>query len=229
MPIIKDNLELYNKFRSVPQEAVKPISAGRLKGKSDINPMWRIKQLTEVFGPCGFGWRYIITRQWTETGANGEVSAFVNIDLYVKIGEKWSEAIPGTGGAAFVANERNGSYTSDECYKMALTDAISVACKALGVAADIYFANDRTKYDNIPQQPSPQPLQQTDNRKVLPETMFNDSNVMKWLYDKESTARASGLRVSLAACIEQNYRNTKEEISRILSNYEQYKINNNLT
>lgn len=229
MPIITDNLELYNKFRSVPQEAVKPISAGRLKGKSDINPMWRIKQLTEVFGPCGFGWRYIITRQWMETGANGEVSAFVNIDLYVKIGEEWSEAIPGTGGAAFVANERNGAYTSDECYKMALTDAISVACKALGVAADIYFANDRTKYDNTPQQPSPQPLQQTDSRKVLPESMFNDNNVMKWLYDKESTSRTAGLRVSLAAYIEQNYRNTKEEISRILANYEQYKINNNLT
>ena len=31
-------------------------------------------------------------------------------------------------------------YTSDECYKMALTDALSVACKALGVAADVLLA-----------------------------------------------------------------------------------------
>ena len=46
---------------------------------------------------------------------------------------------------------------SDEAYKMALTDAISIACKALGMAADVYFANDRTKYDTQPaqtQQPS---------------------------------------------------------------------------
>ncbi len=37
-----DNLELYNKVREVPQEAQKSIAAGRLKGMTDINPMWRI-------------------------------------------------------------------------------------------------------------------------------------------------------------------------------------------
>jgi hypothetical protein len=31
---------------------------------------------------------------------------------------------------------------------MALTDAIGISCKALGMAADVYFAKDRTKYDN---------------------------------------------------------------------------------
>ena len=30
---------------------------------------------------------------------------------------------------------------------MALTDAISVACKALGVGANIYWDSDRTKYE----------------------------------------------------------------------------------
>ena len=44
-------------------------------------------------------------------------------------------------------------FVSDEGYKMALTDAISVACKALGIGADVWFANDRTKYD-APQEPS---------------------------------------------------------------------------
>jgi len=38
---------------------------------------------------------------------------------------------------------------SDECFKMALTDALSVACKSLGVAADVYFEKDRSKYDNV--------------------------------------------------------------------------------
>ena len=36
--------------------------------------------------------------------------------------------------------------TSDECYKMAYTDAISVAAKALGIGADVYWAAGRTKY-----------------------------------------------------------------------------------
>ena len=37
---------------------------------------------------------------------------------------------------------------NDECFKMALTDAISVSCKALGVGADVYWNKDRTKYDD---------------------------------------------------------------------------------
>jgi hypothetical protein len=143
-----ENLNIYNKARVVPKEAQKEIGAGRLKGKTDINPMWRIKLLTELFGVCGFGWKYEITKQWTEQGANNEISAFVNINLHVKMNDQWSDAIPGTGGSSFVANERNGAYTSDECFKMALTDAISVSCKALGVGADVYWDKDSTKYDS---------------------------------------------------------------------------------
>lgn len=141
-----ENMEIYNALRSVPQEAIKAIGAGRLKGMSDINPMWRIKALTENFGVCGFGWKYEITKQWLEVGTENEIRAFCNINLYIKVDGEWSAPIPGTGGSSFVTMERNGVFVSDECAKMALTDALSVACKALGVAADIYFANDRTKY-----------------------------------------------------------------------------------
>jgi len=140
-------LELYNKVRVVPNEAKKPINAGRLKGMTDINPMWRLKCLTEQFGPCGLGWSYEITKQWIKEGSENQKVAFTNINLYVKYGEEWSKAIPGTGGSSFIAKESKGLYTSDECFKMALTDAISVACKSLGIGADVYFEKDRTKYD----------------------------------------------------------------------------------
>ena len=141
-----ENLGIYESVRQVPQSAQREIQAGRLKGKTDINPMWRIKALTEQFGPCGIGWKYIITDKRLENGANNEVAAFLDIDLFIKVDGVWSDAIPGTGGSAFVASERNGLYTSDECFKMALTDAISVACKALGFGADVYWAKDATKY-----------------------------------------------------------------------------------
>ena len=141
------SLEIYNWVRKVPQEAQKTIGGGRLKGMTDINPMWRIKTLTEVFGPAGIGWYYKITEKRLEPGANDEIAAFVDIELYVKHGDEWSAPIVGTGGAMFVAKEKSGPYTSDECYKMALTDAISVACKAIGMGADVYWQKDRTKYD----------------------------------------------------------------------------------
>ena len=35
------NMNIYEQGRTVPAEALKKIEAGRLKGFSDINPMWR--------------------------------------------------------------------------------------------------------------------------------------------------------------------------------------------
>jgi len=141
-----DNLEIYNFVRAVPEEAKKTIQAGNIKGFTDINPMWRIKVLTELFGPCGFGWYSEITKQWLEAGEDGKVAAFCNINLYVKQGEEWSKPIPGTGGSSFVNIFKGSPATSDEAYKMAYTDAISVACKSLGIGADVYWEKDRTKY-----------------------------------------------------------------------------------
>lgn len=141
-----DNLKYYNMGRQVPQEAKKSIGGGRLKGMTDINPMWRIKKLTEMFGPCGIGWKYEIEKEWIEKNGD-EQAAFIGINLYIKDDGKWSDAIPGIGGSMFVTKEKNGLYTSDECFKMALTDALSVSCKALGIAADVYFDKDKSKYD----------------------------------------------------------------------------------
>lgn len=141
-----ENLELYNKVREVPQDAKKTISAGRIKGFTDINPMWRIKCLTEQFGPCGIGWYYKTVEKWTET-VGDEICAFVMIELYVLYDGKWSQPISGTGGSRLATKERSGVYVSDECYKMATTDALSVACKNLGIGADVYWKEGKTKYD----------------------------------------------------------------------------------
>ena len=158
---MSDNMRIYDAVRSVPEKAKRAITGGRLKGKTDINPMWRIEALTEQFGPCGDGWGYTIDRLWIEEGVKGEKCAFAMISLWYKREDGTrSEPVIGIGGNMLVANEKNGLYTSDECYKMALTDAISVACKALGFGADVYWGADRTKYtpQQEPQKPQKPPL-----------------------------------------------------------------------
>lgn len=217
-----DNLEIYNHLRQVPDEAKKTIGAGRLKGMTDINPMWRLKKLTEEFGPCGFGWRVEIVRMWMEPGAAGVVSAFVQIALYVKHGDEWSAAIPGIGGAAFVAQEKGGLYTSDEAYKMAYTDAISVACKSLGMAADVYYANDRTKYTDIPQAPK------ADDRKMLSREQMTSDALMGWIHKWLDDARQKKRRTSLANLVNGSYIVTNEDLKVISESYQQYIVNNNL-
>ena len=145
-------MELYERFRSVPDEAKKTIKGGRLIGFTDINPMWRIKVLTEVFGPCGIGWWYKITDKRLE-GSGNEIRAFVDIELYYRWNGDVSQPIPGTGGSSFLTKEQGGAYTSDECYKMALTDAISVSAKALGIGADVFYERDRDKYTQSEEEP----------------------------------------------------------------------------
>ncbi|MCX7772948.1 MAG: hypothetical protein N2376_07545, partial [Clostridia bacterium] len=72
-----DNLHIYNQVRKPPETALKKITGGRLNGKTDINPMWRLKALTEQFGPCGVGWKYTITDKRLQQYESGEVAAFV--------------------------------------------------------------------------------------------------------------------------------------------------------
>jgi len=145
---IHKNMRFYGKVQDTPQDARKEITAGRLKGYTDINPMFRIKKLTEVFGPVGFGW-------WTQHEEfkfaeckTGETAVFCKLELVVVDPETEMESHPitGVGGNKFVANEKNGPYCNDEAMKMAYTDALSIACKSLGFCHDIYYAKDRTKY-----------------------------------------------------------------------------------
>ena len=137
---------------------------------------------------CGIGWKASITNKEIIEGANGEKIAIVDIDLYVKVDGEWSEAIQGTGGSSFIAKERNGLYTSDECFKMAYTDALSVACKSLGMGAEVYWGD--SEY-NTSQQNNSQNNTSTNTsktNKITPNQLsilekLNDANKTK-IYEK---------------------------------------------
>ena len=44
-----ENIDLYQKVRSVPDSAKKTIKGGRTSGMTDINPMWRIKAVRAMW------------------------------------------------------------------------------------------------------------------------------------------------------------------------------------
>ena len=137
-----ENLDLYNKCADVPQSAQRAILGGKLKGKTDINPMWRIKKLTELFGECGKGWNTVDEKFWTENGANGEIIACCSLYLIIPEHDK----IFGIGGSMLIQTEKGQLVSNDEAFKMARTDAISVACKSLGMGANVYWNSDNDKY-----------------------------------------------------------------------------------
>jgi len=144
------NVALWDELKEVPDKAKKLITGGRMSGKTDINPMWRWHKLTEIFGPCGVGWRFEVTEvKRHDFEAGDEVLVFVAIELSIKYQGEWSEAIPGTGGAKVVSRERGGLYVDDDAVKKAVTDALGVAAKMLGLGSDVYSQNaDWTKYSH---------------------------------------------------------------------------------
>lgn len=147
-----NNMRYYAQSRSTPKNAQKTIGGGRLKGFTDINPQYRIEKLTEMFGPCGIGWTYKIAERWTEK-CGDEIAVFVSIDLFVVENGQQSLPIPGTGGSMLYVKEKGDLRLNDEAYKMATTDAISVACKQLGIGADVYWqageANNKQSEESV--------------------------------------------------------------------------------
>lgn len=168
-----------------PEYALKKINAGNLKGFSDINPQWRIEALTSIYGLCGVGWYYKVTEKEYRECANGEVMVTAAIELYLWVNGQWSMPIIGNGGNMITESvavydgwgenkKKIGSQlkNDDEGLKMAITDALSVACKQIGIASDIYSGKydknitERTKYSPKSEIPSRAAKEEKQNSSV---------------------------------------------------------------
>ena len=152
-------IEVYDALKTPDKRALKTIAGGRLKGMTDIKPQWRTQRMTEVFGLCGFGWRYDAPAFSYQT-IGQEINVTCTTNLYIKVDGEWSEAIPGVGGSKVSTMEKHGVYVSDEAEKMALTDALSVAMKHIGMAADVYIGYSDSKYNEAEVKPT-QPAKPT--------------------------------------------------------------------
>lgn|ERR1041385_2689147 len=148
---MSDNLALWNDLKQPPPEFLREIKGGRLAGKTDISPMWRYMAMTNKFGPCGIGWKFVIDRVWAEDASDGQKFAFAQVTVFIKQDGSWSDGIPGQGGSMLIEKESKGPHSSDEGYKMAITDALGTALKIIGVGADVHLGLwDGSKYNNAP-------------------------------------------------------------------------------
>ena len=150
-------LEIYEALSRPPKDALREIQEGTLKGKTDINPQWRYKAMTETFGLVGLGWKYEILDLWHEPGAGNEVLCFAKVAVFIRDPEtkEWSDPIVGVGGSKLINDFNRGPKSNDEGYKMAVTDAFSTSLKMLGVAADIYAGRwDGSKYKDQEEAPA---------------------------------------------------------------------------
>lgn len=128
------NLRIWNARKEPPPSSLKQIRGGRLKGMTDINPQYRYESLTALFGPCGTGWWFeVVNTEQHQCGTEIMLSATVHLSY-----EGCTHPIVGNGGSMLYVQEKGGLRLNDEAVKMAVTDALSVCCKMLGIASAIY-------------------------------------------------------------------------------------------
>ena len=152
---------------------------------------------------------------------DGSVAAFVDINLYVRKDGEWSKPIFGTGGSKLISVEKKYSkgssapetslYLSDEAYKMAYTDALSVACKALGIAADVYYEKDKSKYIIADEKRAEEEKSETTATAFSPAKKTLQPGKPGW---KETIAWLSDLRKD-PATVKANYNITEENFEAL--------------
>lgn len=144
----KSAMDIYKQLSEPPDTALKKIKGGKLNGFTDINPQWRIKAMTEVFGLCGKGWKYEPADIQIIPGANGEQIVEMKVAVYFMDKEtgKWSAPVYGWGGDRLIKRERSGLVSNEEAFKMAFTDGFGKAVANLGMAANVYMGQSDDKY-----------------------------------------------------------------------------------
>lgn len=158
------SLRFWNQLKTPPLEALKLIRGGRLSGFHDISPAWRMRAMTKVFGPCGLGWRYRVSRREETPGPDGQLLLRVSVEVSYRDldregeaahaggttpGPIWSEPIEATGSSFLIAKEKSGLRMNEEAEKMAITDATGKALMALGVGADVYMGLFDSKHHDV--------------------------------------------------------------------------------
>ena len=136
-----ENDSIWKSIAEVPSDAKKPFNKG-FRGDS-IEPIWRMKRLTEMFGPVGQGWGFHVEKRWREEYGS-------DIVVYVSGHVWWKDSETGevnkcpecTGG-------ENVKRDPDEAYKKAETDAFGRSAVYLGLASDVYWGHhDGDKYQS---------------------------------------------------------------------------------
>jgi hypothetical protein len=144
-----NNLRLWERHCVTPPAATKSFKKGGWQG-TDINPAYRLRCLTELFGPQGTGWGWTIHERWREDWPSRVKDgdqwvdymapcAFVMLSLWYIEGGERKECSPQIGGTEC-------DLAPDEVWKMSITDAIGKCCLALGIAADVYLGQFDGKY-----------------------------------------------------------------------------------
>lgn len=136
---MSNNLRHWSDLSVTDPAYTKPFQrSGGFRG-TDINPVWRMKRLTERFGPVGFGWG-MTKPEFNLVNEDAGTVVYCTVGVWYRDGDQRSEPFWGVGGDVVSGSRKDGSpFADDEACKKAYTDALGNAMKVLGVSADVFL------------------------------------------------------------------------------------------
>lgn len=175
-----NNLQIWHSLEVTDPNFTKPFSrSGGFSGTA-INSAYVLRKLSEAFGPCGVGWRFVLeNEQYVEghalgaqpTDKDGSLHVVNRSIIHVVRGhidyklpgtDEWLSTGPQFGQTTFVGENKYGPFTDEEAPKKSITDCLSKCALLLGVSADVHMgAFDDNKYLNEYGAPQVQALPQT--------------------------------------------------------------------
>lgn len=153
---MSDNLKLWDSLEKTDRRYTKPFNRGGFKGDA-INGAYILKRLTETFGPCGIGWRFVVDHEdyvsghVLKEGASAEAVTRTVVHVvrghleYIaparagEIDPPWYKTGEQYGQTTMVGENKNGIYTDEEAPKKSVTDCIAKCACLLGIGADIHL------------------------------------------------------------------------------------------
>lgn len=154
-----EKLLIWNAVEKTDKAFTKKFNRAGFKGDA-INPCYVAKRLTEMFGPCGIGWRLVLEDEKYVLGktlSNGDRSinhvVRCHLEYRIDVGAaEWYATGPQYGQTFFVGEHTSaGVFCDEEAPKKSITDCLGKCAVLLGFGADIHLGLwDANKYVNQP-------------------------------------------------------------------------------
>jgi len=148
------HIDLWNKLEPTDPRHTKEFSGKGGFAGTAINATYILKKLTETFGPCGKGWKFVLEEERIMEGHVLKSTDICRLHVvrghlsYVLDGT-WYDTSPQFGQTFLVAENKYGAFTDEEAPKKSITDCIGKCAVLLGIGADVHLGMfDDSKYVN---------------------------------------------------------------------------------